>query len=237
MAEEKPGIWITGASSGIGRAAVKEFARIGARVFASARRNTELERLKTELKKEKHSIELFPCNVASSANVDQIVKKITAKDQIDCLINNAGTTSFKPAEENSITEIDNIIYTNLLGSIYTIKYVLPFMIKRKEGTIINIISTAAKKIFTNSTAYTASKMGLLGYSNVLREEVRKYNIKVINLILGPTETPMWPSEVRTEKAGRMMSTEDIARVIVWLYLQKGNLVSEEITLKPISGDL
>ncbi len=169
--------------------------------------------------------------------MDQIVKKITAKDQIDCLINNAGTTSFKPAEENSITEIDNIIYTNLLGSIYTIKYVLPFMIKRKEGTIINIISTAAKKIFTNSTAYTASKMGLLGYSNVLREEVRKYNIKVINLIPGPTETAMWPSEVRNENAGRMMSTEDIARVIVWLYLQKGNLVSEEIILKPISGDL
>jgi short-subunit dehydrogenase len=237
MNENEGGIWITGASSGIGRAAVKEFARIGGKVFASARRNTELERLKTELKKEKLSIDLYPCNVASSANVDQTVKKITAKNQINCLINNAGTTSFKPAEENSISEIDNIINTNLLGSIYTIKYVLPFMIERQEGTIINIISTAAKKIFTESTAYTASKMGLLGYSNVLREEVRRYNIKVINVIPGATVTPMWSAEVRNIKTGKMMSAEDIARVLVWLYLQKGNLVTEEIVLRPISGDV
>jgi short-subunit dehydrogenase len=237
MNEEKPCIWITGASSGIGRAAVKEFVRTGAKVFASARRNTELERLKAELKKEKLIIELFPCNVASSANVDQTVKKITQKNQIDCLINSAGITSFKPAEENSIPEIDNIINTNLLGSIYAIKFVLPFMIKRKQGTIINILSSAAKKNFIDSTAYTASKKGLLGYSDVLREEIRKYNIKVINVIPGATETPMWPPEVRNEKSERMMSAEDLARVLVWLYLQKGNLVTEEVLVKPITGDL
>jgi 3-oxoacyl-[acyl-carrier protein] reductase len=237
MSEEKPGIWITGAGSGIGKAAVKEFARTGALVFASSRRNTELERLKTELKKEKLNIELFPCNVASSANVDQTVKKITGINQIDCLINSAGITSFKRAEENSITEIDSIINTNLLGSIYTIKFVLPSMIKRKQGTIINILSSAAKKIFTESTAYTASKAGLLGYSNVLREEVRKYNIKVINVIPGATETPMWPAEVRNQKSDKMMSADDLARVLVWLYLQRGNLVTEEILIKPMTGDL
>jgi short-subunit dehydrogenase len=231
MNEEKPGIWITGASSGIGRAAVKEFVRVGAKVFASARRNTELERLKTELKKEKLNVELFPCNVASSANVDQTVKKIIQKNQIDCLINSAGITSFKPAEENSIPEIDNIINTNLLGSIYAIKFVLPFMIKSR--TIINVLSSAAKN-FINSTAYTIEDSR---YSDVLREEVRKYNIKVINVIPGATETPMWPPEVRNEKSERMMSAEDLARVLVWLYLQKGNLVTEEVLVKPITGDL
>lgn len=237
MNENKLGVWITGASSGIGRTAAKEFAQIGAAVFASARRNTELERLKTELKKEKLNIEILPCNVASSANVEQTVKKISAKNQIDCLINNAGITSFKAAEDNSISEIDNIINTNLLGSIYAIKSVLPLMIKKREGTIINIISTAVKKTFTQSTAYTASKMGLLGYANVLREEIRQYNIKVINVVPGATHTVMWPAEVRNEKSEKMMSTEDIARVLVWLFLQKGNLVAEEITLRPISGDL
>ena len=237
MVENKSGIWITGASSGIGRSAAIEFAKVGCNVFASARRTTELERLNKELKKEKLSVEIFPCNVASAQNVDQIVKKISAISKIDCLVNNAGITTFKDAVDNSIHEINDVINTNLLGSIYAIKYVLPQMIENGSGTIINVISSAAKKIFTASSAYTASKMGMLGYANVLREEVRKYNIKVINIFPGATETPMWSQEVRKENSDKMMTSDEIARVIVWAYLQKGNMVSEEIMVKPIQGDI
>lgn len=230
-------IWLTGASSGIGKAVSKEFVRTGSKVFASARRVTELERLNTELKKENLSIEVMPCNMASSANVDQTVKKILSTTHIDCLVNSAGITSFKKAENNSINEIDDIIHTNLLGSIYAIKSVLPDMIQRGNGTIINIMSVVTKKIFTNSSAYAASKLGLLGYADVLREEVRKYNIRVINIIPGATFTPMWSQEVRKEKGERMMNPEDIAQVVVWAFLQKGAMVSEEIVLRPITGDL
>lgn len=237
MAKKKSGIWITGASSGIGRAAAVEFAKVGCDVFVSARRVTELERLNKELKKEKLSVKIFPCNVASNQNVDQTVKKITAENEINCLINNAGITSFKLAEENSINEIDDIINTNLLGSIYTIKNVLPYLIEKGGGTIINVNSLITQKFFTKSSAYAASKMGLLGYSKVLREEVRKYNIRVIDIFPGNTETPMWSAKIRKENKGRMMKSEDIARVLVWAYLQKGNMVSEEIFLRPIKGDL
>ena len=235
--EEKSGIWITGASSGIGKAAAEEFARVGCNVFASARRVSELERLKKNLEKENLTLDIYPCNVASYQNVDQTLKKITANNKIDCLVNNAGITSFKKAEHNSINEIDDIINTNLLGSIYTIKAVLPGMIEQGGGTIINILSSVTKKVFTKSTAYAASKMGLLGYTNSLREEVRNYNIRIINVIPGATETPMWSSEVRKKYADRMMDTSEIARLLVWLYLQKGKMVSEEIVIKPITGDL
>jgi short-subunit dehydrogenase len=204
MAKKNNGIWITGASSGIGKDTAKEFARIGRKVFISARRTSELERVNKELHKEKLEVEVFPCNVASSANVDQTVKKITSGNNIDCLVNCAGITSFKLAEENSVTEIDNIINTNLLGSIYAIKYVLPFMINQNGGTIINVNSIITQKFFSNSSVYAASKMGLLGYSRVLREEVRKYKIRVIDIIPGITETPMWPTEVRKENPERMM---------------------------------
>jgi 3-oxoacyl-[acyl-carrier protein] reductase len=237
MAKSKSGIWITGASSGIGRAAAIEFAKIGANVFVSARRTIELERLNKELEKEKLSVNIFPCNVASSANVDQTVKKILAEYKIDCLINNAGITSFKSAVDNSTNEIDDIINTNLLGSIYTIKYVLPHMIEQGGGTIINISSTAAKKVFTQSSVYTAAKMGLLGYTNVLREEVREKNIKIINVVPGATQTPMWSKEIRDQNSENMMQPEDIAQILVWAYLQKGNMVSEEIVVRPIQGDL
>ncbi len=237
MAKDKPAVWITGASSGIGRASAVEFAKVGSKVFVSARRVTELERLNRELKKEDMSVNIFPCNVASSANVDQTVKKILAESDVDCLINNAGITSWKLAEENSTNEIDDVINTNLLGSIYTIKYLLPHFIQRGGGTIINILSVVTKKVFTHSSAYAASKMGLLGYTNVLREEVRKHKIRVINVIPGTTETPMWPPKVREDNSERMLNPEEIARVIVSAYLERSNMVTEEILVRPIEGDL
>jgi len=237
MKNHSSGIWITGASSGIGKAASKEFARTGSKVFVSARRKSELERLNNELKEENLSVEIFPCNIASSSNVDQTAKKILSTNKIDCLINSAGITLFKLAAENSINEIDDIIHTNLLGPIYSIKSVLPSMIKQNGGTIINILSTVTKKVFIQSSAYSASKHGLIGYTNSLREEVRKHNVRIINVIPGATQTPMWTSEMREKYGDRMMTAEEIAQVIVWLYLQKGNLVTEEIVLRPILGDL
>ncbi|MFO7524322.1 MAG: SDR family oxidoreductase [Ignavibacteriaceae bacterium] len=237
MVNKKSGIWITGASAGIGKSTAIEFARTGCNVFASSRRVSELDRLNNELNKEDLGINIYPCNVASQVNVDQTFKKISSEHSIDCLVNNAGVTSFKLAEENSAQEINDIINTNLLGAIYTIKAVLPHFIENGGGTIINILSVVVSKVFTRSTAYAASKLGLKGYTDSLREEVRKYNIRIINIIPGATETAMWSQEIRKEKSGLMMSAEDIARVIVSAYLQKENIVTEEIFLRPITGDL
>jgi len=235
MDNEKAGIWITGANSGIGKAAVKEFVSVGCNVFASARRVNELNRL-TENDSESQ-IGIYPCNVASRANVDQTFKKISTEYKINCLINNAGITSFKSVEENSVKEIDEVINTNLLGSIYTIKAVLPHFIRNGEGTIINVLSVVTEKTFTNSSVYSASKMGLLGYARVLREEVRKYNIRVINVIPGATETPIWTREMRDDNSERMMNPESIARLMVSAFLQSDNLVVEDIVVRPLQGDL
>ena len=234
---KKDGIWITGASSGIGKALATEFAKIGCNVFVSARRAQELERLKDEAGKIGDNIFPFPCNVASSTNVDQTVKKILNEFELDCLINNAGVTSFKHASDNSVNEINDIINTNLLGSIYSIKSVLPSFIKKESGSIINILSVVVDKTFTRSSVYAASKMGLLGYSNSVREEVRKHNIRVINVIPGATDTSMWSQEIRKDKSDLMMNPESIAHIIVSAYLQKDNLVTEEIRLRPTTGDL
>ena len=234
---KKDGIWVTGASSGIGKAVALEFAKIGCNVFISARRAQELERIKDEAGKQGDNIYPFPCNVASSSNVDQTFKKISKEFEVNCLINNAGITSFKNAADNSVNEINDIINTNLLGSIYAIKTVLPSFIKNESGMIFNILSVVVDKTFTNSSVYSASKMGLLGYSNSMREEVREHNIRVINIVPGATETSMWSQDIRKEKGERMMNPESIARIIVSAYLQKDNLVTEEIVLRPVTGDL
>lgn len=231
-------IWVTGASSGIGKEAAREFARAGFKVAASSRRHNMLELLNRELNPENLSVRVMPCNMASSSNVSQTVSRINSEaGEIDCLINNAGVTSFKPAEENTLSEIKEIIEVNLLGAIYSIKAVLPGMIKRKRGTIINILSTAALEVLPGSSAYSASKAGLLAYTDVLREEVRKHNIKVIDVIPGPTRTPMWPREMLEEHGSRMMNPEEIGRMLVSVYLQNKTLVTEKIIIKPIGGSI
>jgi 3-oxoacyl-[acyl-carrier protein] reductase len=231
------GIWITGASSGIGKAATIELVNSGVKVFASAKRIEELDKLKSELKNKSRYLKIFRCDVESRFEVEQTVRKITSIYKIDCLVNNAGITSFKKVEDCSLDEIEQIIRTNLFGAIYAIKSILPFMIKNKGGTIINILSVVTKKVFTNSSAYAASKMGLLGFTNSLREEVRKSNIRIINIIPGATKTKMWPEKIRNKNSGRMMKPENIASVIKWAYFQNDNMVPEEILLRPYLGDL
>lgn len=233
-----PAVWITGAASGIGRCAAIEFAREGFKTVASSRREDLLVALLAELSPEKLPIYSFPCDIRLPSAIEETIAGINSlAGDIDCLVNNAGVTSFKPAEENSLTEIKEIIETNLLGSIYTIKAVLPGMIKRKGGTIINVVSTAALEVLINSSAYSASKAGLKAYSDVLREEVRKYNIRVIDIFPGPTRTPMWPGEMLKEHGGKMMDPFEIARMIVSLYKQEKTLVTEKIIVKPIGGSI
>lgn len=237
MKEAKKRVWITGASSGIGKSAAKEFARVGCDVFVSSRRHSVLEMINKELQQEKISVSVLPCNIASASNVESTVKKIFETGSVDCLINNAGITSFKTAEENSIKEIKEIIEVNLLGSIYCIKSVLPKMIEQKSGTIINIISVAAEKILSRSSIYSASKAGLLAYSNVLREEVREHNIRIINILPGATNTSIWSNKVLEKYSHRMMDHDDLARLLVSTFLQSKNIVTEEIIVRPILGDL
>ncbi len=237
MKKSKSRIWITGASSGIGKSAAKEFARIGCDVIVSSRRHSVLEMINKELSEENLSVSVEPCNVASSSNVEATVKKIFESGTINCLINNAGITSFKTAEENKIKEIKEIIEVNLLGAIYCIKSVLHKMIEEKNGTIINILSVAAEKVFTKSSAYAASKAGLLAYTNSLREEVRKHNIRIINILPGATSTTMWSNKILEEHSARMMNPDDIAHLLVSTFLQNKNIITEEITVRPILGDL
>ena len=234
---KQPAVLVTGASSGIGKAISIEFAKSGKSIILSSRKKNPLERLKKELKTDKNDVEIFPIDVADIENIQETYSQITNDYSIECLVNNAGVTSFASAEENSLDEVKEIIGTNLLGAIYMIKTVLHGMIENKKGTIINILSVAAKKIFANSSAYSASKAGLEAYSKVLREEVREHNIRVINILPGATKTPIWPNESLEKFSDRMMSPDEIAKLVYQAYSINSNLVTEEIVIRPIKGDL
>lgn len=230
-------IWITGASSGIGKAIVKLFVTSGYTVIASARREDLLIELQNELAGFAEKIKVVPCDVSSLTSIEKTYTKISLDFKVDCLINNAGITSFKPFKDNTVDEIEGIINTNLLGSIYTVKTVLPGMIKQGGGSIINMLSVITEKVFTNSSLYSASKTGLLAFTEVLREEVRKYNIRVMAVTPGATETEIWSEEMRHKFSQRMMQPSDIARIILFAYKQNGNVVLENIIARPVLGDL
>ncbi len=250
MSEKRKSVWITGANSGIGKSITHQFSKNDICCIASARRKEALTKMKEDILEIPSNIELFPTDVSSTCKIElfpldvsntseisKVSKKILKKFDVDCLINNAGITSFNSAENNSTKDINDIIQTNLVGAIEVIQSLIPHFKKRGGGVIINILSVAAKKTFQNSSVYSASKAGLLAYSNVLREEVRKYNIKVINILPGATRTPIWSMEMLNEYANQMMSPEDIAKIIYELYSIDYNLVPEEITVRPMKGDL
>jgi len=228
-----PFIWITGASSGIGKSLTEVLLTHERNVFGTSRREIELP------SNSHNGIFLpFASDIKKASDVKKAVDFLSTDGRyIDCLINNAGITSFKPAEKDSLDDVSDIIQTNLLGSIYAIKSVLPDMIKRNSGTIVNILSAVTHKVFAYSSTYSASKAGLLAYTDVLREEVRKYNIRVINIIPGATATPIWSDKILQEKSDRMMKPEEVASLIADLLLTTNSVVPEEIRLKPILGDL
>ncbi|MEN8194453.1 MAG: SDR family oxidoreductase [Bacteroidota bacterium] len=235
MKEKKTAVWITGASSGIGKAIALEFINHEVNVVASSRKIDSLKKSKDEFNNE--YFHYFPLDISIPDDVKANAKKIFNNFNICCLINNAGITSFSEASKDSDKIVDKIIRTNLLGSISTIQSVLPHYKKKGAGLIINILSVAVRKTFENSSAYSASKAGLLAYANVLREELRSDNIKVVNILPGATRTPIWPADSLAKNANRMMSPRDIAKLIYEIYKLKSNMVPEEIVLRPLEGDL
>ncbi|MCL4548937.1 MAG: SDR family oxidoreductase [Bacteroidetes bacterium] len=237
MTGQKKITWITGASSGIGKAIATEFVKNGVHVIGTARRVDLLKELQKELNGSSGTFEYYELDVTKVDSVDKFYKHISQNYFVECLINNAGITSFKQAVENSFEEIRDIIEVNLLGSIYVTQKVLPQMIENKSGAIINILSAVTQKVFTASSAYSASKNGLHAYAKVLREELRDKNVRVINISPGATVTEIWPTKVISKHSDKMMKTEDIAKVVYQVYSGNSNLVAEEIVLRPVTGDL
>lgn len=231
-------VWVTGASTGIGREIANEFSKAGYIVVVTGRRKSRLVQIASEIKFAGREATAFVCNMLSERSIIGTAKRIREKyGRIDCLINNAGVTTFKTFLETKSFDFDNVINTNLRGTFLAIKYVLPQMIKNKSGHIINILSVAATSVFTNSSVYAASKAGILAMTNSLRKEVRHLNIKVTNVLPGATETPMWDNRTRQKHSNKMMTANEVAQIVLQIFTQPKKVMIEDVTIRPIKGDL
>jgi len=233
---KKNAVWITGSSSGIGKALTIKFSQSNYNVIASARKTEKIKKYIEDLGISKN-VTILQNDITDFYDLSKKFDELNKNFLIDVLINNAGITSFKPFIENSVDEINQIIKTNLFGSIYTTHLVLPQMLKNNSGIILNILSVAAKKVFTNSTIYAASKAGLNHFSKVLREETRSNNIRIANVFPGATSTDIWHKSTLEKYSSRMMSPENLSEFIFNIIVTNSNIIPEEIVVRPITGDL
>jgi 3-oxoacyl-[acyl-carrier protein] reductase len=209
--------FVTGAGKGIGRAVALALANEGVHVGLLARTEVDLEAVANEVKGLGVKAAYAAVDVSSLEEVDQAIKKITGElGTADILINSAGTGKFETLLEMDPKEWKNIIEVNLMGTYYVTHAVLPQLIEKNRGDIINISSTNGLSGAATSSAYSASKFGVIGLTESLAQEVRRNNIRV---------TALTPSTVATELAiktnliaenndEKYMQPEDIAEFIV-----------------------
>ncbi len=182
-------VWITGATSGIGKALAFQIAAEGASLILSARREEELQKVKTELKLPEEKILLLAFDLENTQNIEALVEIAIQKfSGIDLLINNGGISQRALTKDTSL-EIDRkIMEVNYFGTIALTKAVLPQMLKQKSGHIIVISSIAGKFGFFLRSAYSASKHALHGFFESLRLEVLNDNIQVTIVCPGKIQT-------------------------------------------------
>lgn len=208
---------ITGGGRGIGRATALELAREGVHVGLVGRTKENLENVQNELKEYDVNVAIATADVSELSSITEAVDKIKKElGPIDILINNAGISKFGKFLELEPEEWTNIIDVNLKGVYYTTRAVLPEMIERETGDIINISSTAGQKGGPVTSAYSASKAGLIGLSESLMMEVRKHNIRVSTFTPSTVATDMSMKELQITDGNEetVLQPEDFAELMV-----------------------
>ena len=207
---------ITGAGRGIGRATAIAFAKEGIHIGLLGRTAENLEKVAIELEEYGVNVTMATADVSDNESVIAAVEHINSElGSIDILINNAGIGKFGKFLELSPEEFKNIIDVNLMGTYYVTRAVLPAMIDKQAGDIINIASTAGQKGGPVTSAYSASKFGVLGLTESLMLEVRKHNIRVTALAPSTVATDLAFSENLTDgNPDNVMQPEDLAEVMV-----------------------
>lgn len=209
-------VLITGAGKGLGRALAIALAQEGVNVGLVARTEADLLNVADELTQFNVRTAIAAADVSSIDSVNTAVAKIKAElGVIDILINNAGIGVFGSFLELEPAKWEEVIKVNLLGVYYVTRAVLPEMIERKTGDIINVSSTAGQRGAAITSAYSASKFGLIGLSESLMQEVRKHNIRVTTLTPSTVATDMSIDLKLTDgNPERVMQPEDFAELVV-----------------------
>jgi len=229
---------ITGAGRGIGRAVALAFAREGALVALAARTTAELDTVRAQIKSRAGRALAVPTDVTREASVAALVEKVLGEfGKVDVLVTSAGVATFAPLVDTKPEEWDHMMAVNLRGVFLACRAVLPPMMKRRRGTIINIVSIAAKRAIPGNAAYAAGKHAVLGLTQVLAEEMRPHGVRVGALSPGAVDTPLWDGVPNPPERSRMLRPEDVAEAALLMASLPPGASLEDLTLLPAGGIL
>lgn len=223
---------VTGGSRGIGRAIALRLAAMGAAVAICGRDAKALEATLTELEKLTSAAFAQVADVTRAADVQKLAQKTeTTLGGVSILVNNAGIGLFGPAQEKSEEDWDRVMDTNLKSVFLVSRAVIPSMIRRGGGDIINISSLAGKNTFAGGGIYCASKWGVQGLTGCMAEDLRNYGIRV---------SAVCPGSVATEFSGsgkkdptKALTAEDVAHAVAMLATQRDGSFISEVQMRPL----
>ena len=233
---------VTGASSGIGAATAKALARAGAKVAVAARRRERLDELVNQIDKAGGTAIALTADVSDAEAAAQMVQ--SAEDRLghlDILVNNAGVMYLEPTAEADLDRWRHMLELNVLGLIAASQAALPGMRARRDGHIVNIASTAGRVANANSAGYSATKFGVVGFSEALRKELVKDRVRVTVVEPGVVETELRDhvaheaSKAAIETyAGslRQLQSEDVAEAVLFAVSQPVHVCINEILMRP-----
>ncbi|GAB3890022.1 SDR family NAD(P)-dependent oxidoreductase [Spirosoma agri] len=230
---------ITGATSGIGRATAEAFADLNYRLILCGRRQERLDELQETLSA-KTPVTTLNFDVRTWDEVDHAIRTLPDDwKTIDILVNSAGNAhGLSPIQDGDPADWDQMIDGNVQGLLYVSKAVIPGMVERKRGHIINISSIAGKETYANGAVYCASKAAVEALSTGMRLDLTQHGIKVTNVAPGAVETEF--SVVRfkgdTERAANVykgftpLTPTDIADTIVYVVTAPAHVTIADITI-------
>jgi 3-oxoacyl-[acyl-carrier protein] reductase len=224
---------ITGAGKGIGRATAEIFLKEGASLVLNTRTKADLDSFVKEHSEDMDRILTIAGDVSDEKVIQQIIKETIGEfKRIDILVNNAGFGKFTEMVNSTTQDFDDMFGTNVRALYILTRDFLPYMIKQKEGTVINIASIAGKNGVPSGAIYSAAKHAVMGLSRSLMFEVRKHGIRVIAICPGSVASDFFrgsPSELET---GSMITLEDIADTVLYAATLSPNSTVNEIEIRP-----
>ena len=223
---------VTGAGRGIGKAVSVSLAKAGCRVVLAARTREQIEAVQKKILSQGGDALAIPTDLTVDEDIQRLVEESQAKwGAADILINNAGWGKRAPVVGASLTDWDQTFRLNLRAPMVLAKALLPNMIAKREGAVINIGSISGKTGEANGAAYSASKFGLIGFTQSLYEEVREHSIKVAVILPGFVDTPLIPPNRQLDRS-KMIQADDIAQTVLFVLTSPATCCPVEITVRP-----
>ena len=229
-------IAVTGGTKGIGRAILEKFAIQGFDVITCSRNKDDLDKLKAHVERLGVNVFVKVADMAEKSQVKSFTEFVNSLNRpLDILVNNAGFFTPGLVTEEPDGTLESMINSNVYSAYYTTRGLVGRMKANRSGHIVNMCSIASITAYPNGGSYAISKFAWLGFSKVLREELKGHGIRVTAILPGATRTASWDGVELPDE--RFIKPEDVADAVYAAYALSGRSVIEELIIRPQLGDI